>query len=414
MTGYLSRSFASLRNRDYRIYAAGQSISVTGTWMQKVAQVLLVLDLTHSGTLLGVTAALHLLPTLLLAPWGGLLADRVDKRRILLWTQGLSAVPATVLGVLTLTGTATIEVVFALALALGCIDAMDKPARHTFVNDLVAPEDLTNAVGLNNIVQNAGKVVGPAVAGIVIAAFGLPWGFFINAASFLAVLAALTLIRPGYVVPRPTGPRERGQLREGLRYARSRPDLFAALVLMSVSGLLAYNWTVVLPLLARDTFDAGPAAVGLTFTVMGAGGVIGGLALAGTLRATRGRLVLWALAFAAMIAAVAFSPTLEVAFVFLFALGTSSVLFRTLVGSMLQLRADPAMRGRVISLFVLATGGTTPLGAPLIGWICESFGVRTALAIASTATAAAALWAFRYMRRARAEQPTEVAVSARV
>jgi MFS family permease len=413
MTRYLSKSFASLRNRNYRIYAAGQGISVTGTWMQKVAQVLLVLDLTHSGTLLGVTAALHMLPTLLLTPWGGLLADRVDKRRILLWTQGLSVVPAVILGVLTATGTVTIEVVLALAMALGCIDALDKPARHTFVNDLVAPEDLTNAVGLNNIVQNAGKVVGPAIAGIVIAAFGLAWGFFINAVSFLAVLAALALLRPGFVVPRTTGPRERGQLREGLRYVRSRPDLFAALVLMSVSGLLAYNWTVVLPLLARDTFDAGPTAVGLTFTVMGAGAVIGGLALAGTLRATRGRLALWAMAFASMIAAVAVSPTLEVAFVFLFVLGTASVLFRTLVGSMLQLRADPAMRGRVISLFVLATGGTTPLGAPLVGWICETFGVRTALAIAATATAAAALWAFRYMRRAGAEQPAEVAVGAR-
>ena len=412
MTRYLNRSFAALRNRDYRIYAAGQSVSVTGTWMQKVAQILLVLDLTHSGTLLGVTAALQLLPTLLLTPWGGLLADRFEKRRILLWTQGLSAVPAVVLGVLTLTGTVTIEVVFALALALGCIEALDKPARHTFVNDLVAPQDLTNAVGLNNIVQNAGKVVGPAIAGIVIAALGLPWGFFINAVSFLAVLAALALVRPSFVVLPSPGPRERGQLREGLRYVRSRADLFAALVLMSVSGLLAYNWTVVLPLLARDTFDAGPTAVGLTFTVMGAGAVIGGLALAGTLRATRGRLALWALAFAGMIAAVALSPTIEVAFVVLFALGTSSVLFRTLVGSMLQLRADPAMRGRVISLFVLATGGTTPLGAPLVGWICESFGVRTALAVASTATAVAALWAFRYMRRSEAEQPREAALSA--
>jgi MFS family permease len=314
--------------------------------------------------------------------------------------------------VLTLTGTVTIEVVFALALSLGCIEALDKPARHTFVNDLVAPEDLTNAVGLNNIVQNAGKVVGPAIAGIVIAALGLPWGFFINAVSFLAVLAALALIRPAFVLPPSPGPRERGQLREGLRYVRSRADLFAALVLMSVSGLLAYNWTVVLPLLARDTFDAGPTAVGLTFTVMGAGAVIGGLALAGTLRATRGRLALWALAFAAMIAAVALSPTIEVAFVFLFALGTSSVLFRTLVGSMLQLRADPVMRGRVMSLFVLATGGTTPLGAPLVGWICESFGVRTALAIASTATAVATLWAFRYMRRSEEQQPEEAALSA--
>ena len=298
----------------------------------------------------------------------------------------------------------------ALALLLGVIESLDKPARHTFVSEIVGNDHIANAVTLNNVIVNIGKVAGPAVAGILIATVGLAPSFLINAASFVAVLVGLALIRTDDLTRATPTPRARGQLREGLRYVRGRPDLLAPLVLMTVTGLLAYEWTVILPLLARDTFDGGADAAGLMFTAMGAGAIVGGLALAAVLKATTNRLVALGLVFAGTLVATAAAPSLTFALGCLVVVGAASVAFRTVASSVLQLRADPEMRGRVIALLMVAIGGTTPIGGPLVGWIGDRYGARTTLVVAAVGTAIAAYAALRYMRRrGRPSQTAEAA-----
>ena len=284
MKQYLTATFSALAIRDYRRYAFGQTISVSGTWMQKLAQSWLVLELTNSPLLLGFTVAAQQLPTLLFTTTGGALADRFDKRTILVCTQFGAMVPALVLGLLVQFHLVTVWTVMVAALVQGFSDAIDKPARLTVVNDIATPETLTNAVTLNGIIQNSGKVAGPAVAGILIGTIGIAPAFFINAASFVPVIVALLLIRPHV----PVGPVARfkasGNLTGTLRYVGKHPKLASALALMAVAGLLAYNFNVLLPTLMRDTMGGDARTVGFAFTSMGLGGVIGGLALAGVLR----------------------------------------------------------------------------------------------------------------------------------
>lgn len=401
MRAYVHATFASLRNRNYRLFFLGQTTSIAGTWTQKVAQAWLVLELTGSGTLLGVTVALQQVPTLLLTPWGGLLADRFDKRRILLVTQGASIVPAVVLGVLTATEQVTLWMVMVLAALIGAIEALDKPARHTIVVEMVGREHVTNAVTLNNITINAGKVIGPAVAGVLITTVGMAPSFFVNAASFGAVLVALLFVRTDQLDRVPPAARARGQLREGFRYVRHRPDLLAPLVLLAVTGLLAWEWTVTLPLFARETFDGDAGTVGWMFGAMGAGAILGALAIAGSLKATTNRLIVASLAFAAVLAGTALAPTLPVALVLLFLLGTAGIAYRAITTSLAQLRADPVMRGRTMSLFVMAVGGMAPAGGPLLGWLAETIGVRATLSIGAAGSAITALLMLAYLRRAR-------------
>ncbi len=400
MRGHLLATFAALRIRNYRLFFTGQAISVMGTWMQKIAQAWLVLGLTGSGTLLGVTVALQHLPMLLVSPWGGLLADRLDKRRMLLWTQSTAAVPALLLGILTATDRITLWMVLVLALALGAIEALDKPARQSFVIEMVGHRDLTNAITLHNIMINTGKVGGPAIAGVLITTVGLPPTFLLNAVSFVAVVASLAMMRRDQLHTAGPAQRGRGQLREGLRYVRGEPGLLAPLLLLTVTGLLAYEWVVTLPLLAHDTFGGDAQAAGFMFTAMGAGAVIGGLAVAGTLQATTNRLILGGGAFAVLLTAVAASPGLMVAYVLLFFVGAASVAFRAVASSLLQLRADAQLRGRVMALLVVATAGTTPIGGPLLGWVGETFGARVAVGLGGVATAVAAGVTMVYLRRA--------------
>lgn len=422
MKHHLLATFAALRNRNFRLFFTGQTLSAMGTWMQKVAQAWLVLGLTGSGTLLGVTVALQHLPILLISSWGGLVADRVDKRRMLLWTQSAAAVPALLLGVLTAADRITLWMVLVLALALGMVEALDKPARQSFVIEMVGHRDLTNAVALHNIMVNAGKVGGPAIAGILISTIGLPPTFLLNAASYLAVVASLVMMRHDQLQPATRAHRGRGQLREGLRYVSREPGLLAPLLLLTVTGLLAYEWVVTLPLLAHDTFGGDAQVVGFMFTAMGTGAVIGGLAVAGTLQATTNRMILGGIAFGVLLAAVAASPVLAVAYVLLFFVGTASVAFRAVASSLLQLRADPRLRGRVMALLVVATAGTTPIGGPLLGWVGEHFGARAAVGLGGVATAIAACVTIIYMRRSarreahrpgapRAADPPEIDVA---
>jgi MFS family permease len=399
---YLTATFASLHTRNYRLYFIGQSVSLAGTWMQKMAQAWLVLELTNSGAWLGITLAAQQLPLLLLAPWGGLLADRMSKRRILIVTASAAMIPSILLGVLTLSHHINVVLVLALALIGGLIDALDKPARQSFPSEMVSAAHLTNAVMLNNIIQDTGKVVGPAVAGILIAAVGLPYTFFLNALSFLAVIAGLLLMRPGELsVPDPVA-RGAGQLRAGLAYVRNTPKLFVPLTLLASVGLVAYNFQLLLALLGRETFHGDARTVGYLLGALGAGSVIGGLALAGVLQATIGRIVGAALVLAGLFVATGLAPTLAVAFGLVFALGAGSVLFKALASTWLQLTAAPAMRGRVLALLVVSIGGTTPIGAPVMGWVAEQVGTRATFLLAGVLTAIAAAVAYVYLRRTAA------------
>jgi len=408
VTRFLAATFASLRVRNYRLYFMGQSVSVAGTWMQKLAQSWLVLELTNSGAWLGITLAVQQLPTLVLTPWGGVLADRFNKRTILIMTAILSIVPSVLIGALTLSGHINVALVMVLALLGGIVDAFEKPARQSFPSEMVGPTHLANAVMLNNVIQDIGKVVGPAIAGVLIAAVGLPSTFFINAASFVAVVAGLMLMRADELTaPEPEG-RNAGQFRAGLAYVRSTPQLFGPLVLLGSVGLLAYNFQVILVLLGKDTFHGDARTVGYLLGALGAGSVIGGLALAGVLSASINRIIGAALVLAALFVVTSVAPSFPVALGVVFLLGASSVVFKALAATWLQLTAAPAMRGRVLALLVVAIAGTTPIGAPLMGWLAEQVGTRTTFALAGVGTALAAVLVHRYMRRSSERTDVDV------
>lgn len=399
MRRYLAATFSALSIRDYRRYALGQTISVSGTWMQKLTQAWLILELTDSPLLLGITVAGQQLPTLLFTTVAGVLADRYSKRTILLWTAIGGMLPALMLGVLVWIDVVNIWIILAAAVAQGLADAIDKPARLTFVNDIATPETMANAVTLNSIIQNSGKIAGPAVAGVLISAVGVSTSFFLNAASYLPVVIALLSIRPRAQVTTGTV-RAKGHLGETLRYVSARPHIAAALVLMAVSGLLTFNWNMLLPTLARDTFGGDARVVGFAFTSMGIGAVFGGLALAGALRGTSKWLILNGCVLGAALSLTGLMPTVTIAYALLFVVGAASVTFRSTATTLLQLHSDPGVRGRIISLLVLATNGTTPLGGPLIGWICAHANPRVACLVGGLGTVAAALAHWAYLRKA--------------
>ncbi len=395
-------TFRSLSVRNYRLYFTGQSVSLIGTWMQRLGQEWLVLQLTGSGTWLGVIAALQFLPILLLAPWGGLIADRVDKRRLILTTQIIASLLAFVLAVLTGTGVVQLWMVALLALGLGVVTALDNPARQSFVVEMVGDADVSNAVTLNSIVVNAARAIGPAVAGTLIALVGIASSFFVNGASYIFVVGALLLMDTGALRPSVPAARGPGQLREGFRYVRRTPELRSALLLMAVAGMLAYEFTVTLPLLARFVFHGGAATLGLLNTAIGVGAVLGGLLTASRAQATERALVGSALAFGGMLVITAFMPTLPLAVVSLAVLGAVSIQFLSMGNALLQLRTDPRYRGRVMALWAVAFFGTTPIGAPIVGWVGEVGGARAGLLLGGVATVLAAGFVAMRQRRARA------------
>lgn len=367
--------------------------------MQRIGQAWLVLEITGSGTLLGATAALQHLPTLLVGPWGGLFADRIDKRKLLVCTHILGGVLALVLALLVATGSVRFWMVLALALAHGSVVAFEHPARHSFVMEIVGKRHVTNAIMLNSVTFNAAKAVGPAVAGVVIATRGIAASFFMNAATYAVAAIALVLLRVGKPDPSAILPRERGQLREGLRYAWHTPSLRLTLGLMLVSGTLAYEWAVSLPLLARGAFDGDAATFGAMFSAMGLGAVIGGLFLAGRIQATETSLIVTAWLFGSVMLITSASPTLPLAITALFILGGASVAFRSIATTLVQLRSEPRMRGRVTALLSVALGGTTPIGAPLIGWLGENIGSRFAFALGGVGTLVVAALITLWRRR---------------
>ncbi len=396
------RTFRSLRTRNYRLYFTAQLISVSGTWMQSVAQAWLVLHLGGSGVDLGIVVGLQFLPMLLFGPFGGLTADRVDKRRLLFLTQSSGGLLALVLGLLVVSHHVQLWEVYVLATMLGVVNLFDNPARQTFMMEMVGRDDLPNAVSLNSVVMNASRVVGPAIGGLIITLFGLGICFFVNAASYVAVVIGLSMMRTAELHHTERAPRDRGQVRAGLRYVWRTPALRNTLLAISLIGLLAYNFTVTLALLAKGTFHGGAGTYSLLTSCMALGAVGGGLAAAHRARPTPRLLQGLALVFGGLMAAVACAPTLASASVLIVVMGAASIGFIATANASLQLGSDPAMRGRVMSLYAMAFLGTTPLGAPLIGAIAEWSSPRVAVLTGAAATVLAAgvlMWRHEAGRR---------------
>jgi MFS family permease len=394
-------TFRSLRQRNYRLYFFGQIVSVSGTWMQTIAQAWLVLRLTGSGVSLGVTAALQFTPMLLFGSFGGLIADRLDKRKLLLGTQVTAGLLALALGIITAAGAAALWNVYLLALLLGCVNVVDNPARQTFVLEMVGRDDLQNAVGLNSVVMNTSRVVGPAIGGILIATVGLTACFFLNAASYVAVIVALLLMNSAALQRQPTVARQRGQVREGYRYVWTRPDLRAQLAMMAVIGTLAFNFQVLLPLLSTRTFGLGAGGFGGLSAALGIGAVGGGLAAASRRTLSTVRLVALAGCFGAALAGAALVPTLPFEVIALVLVGATGFAYVATANTSLQLSTTPAFRGRVMALYAIAFLGSTPIGSPIIGWVAQHHGARSALMVGAVATLAAAVYGWIALLRTK-------------
>lgn len=386
----MSTTFGALRIPNYRRYAVAQTISLSGTWMQRVAQAWLVLELGGSGTDVGVVTALQFVPLLVLGVWAGVVVERVDKRRLLVVTQLGAALLALTLGLLVATGTVRLWAVMALALALGVVHLFDNPARQTFVLEMVGPDQLANAVTLNSVTVNAARTLGPALAGLLIATAGIAVCFLVNAVSYLLVVAAFTLMRRDELAPSPIVARGPGQLRAGLVYVSRTPEVRGPLLLMAVVGTLAYEFQVVLPLMARFVFDGSAGTYGVMTSCMGGGAVVAGLLLAGRSRSGHRSLTVSAQLFGTSILLAAAAPTLVLELVVLVAVGATSIAFLSLANTTVALSTVPEMRGRVMALWSIAFLGTTPIGGPLVGWVSEHLGPRIGLALGGVATIVAA------------------------
>ena len=399
VAGIAHRTFAAMRFRNYRLYFFSQIVSFSGTWMQSLAQSWLVLELTGSGTALGTVVAMQFLPTLLLAPYGGMIADRFDKRRLIMCTQSLAGLLALTLGIVTLTGVVELWMVYVIAAGFGAVTAVDNPSRQTFVMEMVGPNDVANAVTLNSVVVNAARAIGPAIGGVIIATVGIGECFIVNAASYLAVIVAVALIRRSELHPSYRAARAKGQLREGFRYAWQTPILRTTLIMLVIIGTFTYEFTTTLPLLAEFTFDAGPSGLAAMNALMGIGAVIGGLIIASGGPPTPRRLVMVAACFGASVVAAACMPSIALVYLVMPLVGAASVGMIALSNATLQLNSDPHLRGRVMALFSMALIGSTPLGGPLVGWIGEHIDPRAALLVGGVAALAAAAYGWTTLTR---------------
>jgi MFS family permease len=402
------RTFRSLRVRNYRLFFFGQLVSVSGTWMQQVAQDWLVLRLTDRALPVGIATALQFAPILLFGFWSGLAADRLDKRRLLIGAQIAMAALALALGVLTATGAVRLWMVYVLAFLLGCATAVDMPARQAFVVEMVGPDKLVNAVSLNSAMFNSARVVGPAAAGVLIATLDIAPAFFLNSVSYIAVIAALLAMDTSRLHRAEPAPRSPGQVRDGLRYVWATPVLRSTLLLVAVVGTLSLNARVVLPLMARFTFEGGATTYGTLASVMAVGSVVGALGTARRARPTRALLLGAATAFGLTALAAAAAPTLGVELIALVLLGATSIAFLATANSTLQLSSSAHMRGRVMALYGLVFLGSTPIGSLVVGWLAEQFGPRSGLVLAGVgALAAAAVAGSADLRRRVAANASE-------
>ncbi|MFH9741469.1 MFS transporter [Streptomyces roseolus] len=383
-------TFSSLSIRNYRLFFTGAIVSNTGTWMARITQDWLVLSLTGSAAAVGVTTALQFLPMLLFGLYGGVIADRYPKRRLLLVSQAALGLCGLALAVLTLSGHVQVWHVYLIAFLLGVVTVVDNPARQSFVSEMVGPDQLRNAVSLNSANFQSARLVGPAVAGVLIAGVGSGWAFLINGLSFLAPLAALWLMRTGELHKVERAPRGKGQLREGLRYVAGRPDLIWPIVLVGFIGTFGFNFPIWLTAFSDEVFHVGAGTYGFLNTLMAAGSLAGAL-LAARRGSTRLRmLVIAAGVFGALEVMAALSPSFWMFALLLVPIGMIGLTVNITANSAVQMATDPAMRGRVMSLYMMVFAGGTPIGAPLLGWVTDTYGARAGFATGGLVSLAAA------------------------
>jgi MFS family permease len=372
---------AALSVPNFRRYVSGQAISIIGTWVETVAQGLLVLRLTHSGVLLGLTTAARYAPVLLLSPYAGLLVDRLSKRRVLLVTQLGLCLVSFLLGLAVLTNGIRLWQVFVLGIAFGTFSAVDNPARQAFVSEVVGPALVRNAVTFNSTLVNVARVLGPTIAALVVDSVGIGWCFVINAVSFLAVIASLLTLNRSTLHPIIPIPKARGELRDGFHYALGIPDIIRPLLMMAAIGIFAFEFEVSFPLLAHDTFHGGADAYGWLLGAFGAGAVAGGLYALGNGKTGVVRLGQIALGYAGAMALLAIAPTLWTAVGAAILVGVATILFLTTGNSTVQLSSDSHYRGRVMALWSLSLIGSTAIGAPIIGAVSEVLDPRAAIGV---------------------------------
>lgn len=398
-------TFASLRIRNFRLFFAGQIVSQTGTWLGMVAQTLLVLHLTDSGVALGLLAAAQFGPVLVLGAWAGVVADRSDKRRLLLVVQSLAMLQSFAMGALAFMGDPPVAAIYAVAFAGGVLTAFDNPTRRSFVVEMVQRHDINNAVSLNSALMTGSRVIGPALAGLLVTTVGFGWTFVVDGLSYVAVLVALAMMRPSELHPSPALERAKGQVRAGLRYARSVPQLWMPLVMMAAIGTLAFNFQVVVPLFVTQDLGGTDQTFTLLFSVLSAGSLVGALVVARRTDTTVTRVGLTAVAFGLSMAMLAVAPNQAVAFVVGPLIGVASIAFMTSCTALVQTEAAPEMRGRVLALQAMVFLGSTPIGGPVVGWIAEHLGARYALGVGALACLLAGTWGVAVARREHLDEP---------
>ena len=396
---YSDHTFSSLRIRNYRLYFTGQGISLCGTWMQTIAQTWLVLQLTHSGTDIGLLLAVQFLPILILGAFGGVIADRFAKRRLIFITQSSALVLALTLGLLVQFHLVHVWMVFVLSGLLGLVTAVDNPSRQSFMTEIVGREHITNAITLNSIELNLARVIGPSIAGILIANVGISFCFFINSASYVAVLICLFLMNSSELIPNKRITKIRGQLSEGFAYVRATPVLRNMIVMLVIIGMLSFEFPVVLPVFASRTFHGNAASYALLMSAMSFGSVIGGFVVASKKNYTQNTVLVAAIVFGLFMLFSSLSPNIVVATIMLVGVGFGTIIFSALCNSTLQLNSSPEMRGRVMALWGVTFLGTTPIGGPIIGWLSDHSSPRTGLAVGGLAAIIAALIGFYLSHR---------------
>ena len=386
---------------------AGHCVSVIGTWVQRVAQDWLVLQITDSGTALGVSVAAQFAPMLFLGQYGGLLVDRHDRQRTVMVTQALSGLLAVGLAAITLAGAVQLWSVLALGLGLGLVTVLDVPARQAFIASMVEPADYANAQALASTVNNSGRLVGPAVAGLLIAGIGVGFAFVVNAASFVAVLASLVMLNTRSLKPSPRIPRAKGQIREGLTYLWQSPRLRTTIILVTVVAIFGQNFRVVLPLAATQLYHGDASTYGWLTSAIGFGALLGAVISASVRIPTAWTLVLSTIAFGAVNVVAAFSPAFAMALALMALVGLTNIVFNTVARSVLLLNSEPEMHGRMMAIHGQVFLGSTPIGGPLVGWLCELWGARAGFLIAGGTALLAAALLCRVAYRSRHQPPTD-------
>jgi MFS family permease len=392
-------TFRSLRVRNFRIFFIGQAISQVGTWLQFIAQALLVLQLTDSGVALGLVTAFQFLPVLVFGAWAGVISDRVDKRRLMLITQTAMMVFALALGLFVLSGHISVVGVFVLAALTGTANAFDNPSRRVMITELVGDTEMANAVSLNSALLTGSRVVGPALAAWLINGVGIGWCFVANAASFIAMLVALVMIHPADLHVNERIAKEKGQIVEGLRYVWRNDDLRLAVVLMGVVATLSFNWQVLLPLLAEHEFHGNGSTYAFITTVFSVGSLVGSLLIARRKTMDNRLLARASVGLGVASFLVALSPSVPAAAITGALAGATGIAFLSATMTSLQLQSIPVMRGRVMALYSILFLGSTPIGGPLTGWIAQAFGTRWSIAMGAAAALASGVAGLYVLRR---------------